>query len=231
VVIPGGTAVPDIRFTADYDYVDFNLGIRTDYTLVKNKLFLSPYVGAIYAMLDQRFTISAETPSDLVASPLWPYGKHEYRVTENLETHYFGATFGVDFIVRIIEGLTFTLGGTISPLYADTDMDIKFRGTMWTPTNPRVGTSTKVNDRDDTFTFRAMGKAQLAYQIGWFKAAVLGMVDYWDYVPVVEYPKYSSGDWGALTPATYPSDVPGLDDGNMTNWILMFTATILLPWP
>jgi hypothetical protein len=228
-VSPAVESFPRIRFRVDYDYWDLNLGARTDYARLNNCLLISPYAGAIYSRLDQRLSIGAAIPSDADAVTIgsgWAY-----KVREDLDSYYVGATLGLDFIVRIFEGTTLTLGGSFSPLWAHTDMDIKFQGDRLNTlliTNEKV--TTKVDDSESEFTFRATGKAELAYKIRGLKLALLGLVQYWDYVPVVEYPRYSAGDWNAFTPATYPSDVPKIDDETMTNWIIMFTATIFFPW-
>jgi hypothetical protein len=217
--------VAAVRLRAVYHYWDLNVTARTQYPLVPNRLFLSPYFGPMYGNLDQTLKMRAKTPSEIV----WAWGEYKYRVDENLDTDYWGATFGLDLVVKIMEGLTFTLGGSLSPLWADTDMDIRFRGDMLPEGNFNMTSgNTRVRDSDTEFTFRATGKAELAYRVAWFKASLLGLVEYWDAVPLVEYPEYGSGEDSF---ANMPDDVPRIRYDSMTNWTLMFTATFFFGWP
>jgi hypothetical protein len=224
---PDPSAAAAVSLDAVYHYWDLNVTARTQYSLVKDRLFLSPYFGPMYGNLDQTLKMRAKTPSQVVG--FTPGGKYKYRVDENLDTDYWGATFGLDLVVKIMEGLTFTLGGSLSPLWADTDLDIRFRGDMRAE-NSVVKTSgnTRVRDSDTEFTFRATGKAELAYRVAWFRASVLGLVEYWDAVPLVEYPEYGSGE-DSFT--NMPDDVPRIRYDSMTNWTLMFTATFFFGWP
>jgi hypothetical protein len=225
---PDPSAVSSVHLTSDYHYWDLNVTARTQYPLVKDRLFLAPYFGPMYGNLDQTLKMRARTPSEVVG--FTPLGEYKYRVDENLDTDYWGATFGLDLVVKIMDGLTFTLGGSLSPLWADTDMDIRFRGDML-PGGPAIfktSGNTRVHDSDTEFTFRATGKAELAYRVAWFKASLLGLVEYWDAVPLVEYPEYGSGTGSFVN---MPDDVPRIRYDSMTNWTLMFTATFFFGWP
>jgi hypothetical protein len=220
---------PDLRFNADYDYIDFTLSLRRDYPLVKDTVTLSPYAGITLAILDQTFSYSAETPSNTALVFGGFGGKFDYAVKEELDSWYAGLIIGADVIFNVTPQFSVSIGGAFLPLYADTDMDIKFDGEALQSLGPlSVGDlTTRVSDSSSNWTFRAMFNAEVAYRINWFEVSLSGMVDYWNDVPVVDYPDYNNRDWGVpIVPINnFTSDVPEIDGKQMLNYGVSLNVT------
>jgi hypothetical protein len=216
------SGVPDIRFNADYDYIDFTLNVRSDYALMKDVLTLSPYIGLTLAYLEQNFSYSNQNPVSLLVNGVLV--DYDYAVDEDLDSWYAGLVIGADVIFNVTPELSFTLGGSFSPLYAQTDLDLTFDGDSFINSlvNPKESMTTKVSDSNSNWTFRAMAKAEVNYRINWFAISLSGMVDWWDDVPVVDYPDYSAGDW---FPLNYSDKVPQIDGKHMLNYGTMLKVT------
>jgi hypothetical protein len=200
----------NLHFSGDYDYYDVNLGMRSEYALVKDRLDLVPYVGGMYARFDQGYkTLAARSsdPTDLA------------RYKEDMHSSYWGATFGLDFRVRIIKGLTFSLGGTISPMWADDEL--RYRGVS----EGSVTGVTGATDNGSTFSFRATGTGRVAYTVDWFTVALEGGVDHWNHAANIKYPTVPAGE-SALA---FPSFAPSLRGDHMTNWRVGLGFTFRFP--
>ena len=105
-------------------------------------------------------------------------------------------------------------------------MDLKFKGdslNFFVPFPSKEDLTTKVRNSKSNWTFRAMAIAEVNYRINWFAVSLSGMVDWWDDVPVVDYPDYSAGDWNALN---YSDKVPEIDGKHMLNYGTMLKVTI-----
>jgi hypothetical protein len=193
---------------------------------MKDKVTLSPYVGLILAFLEQNFAYSTETASQSI--PITFGLDYDYAVREDLDSWYAGLVLGADVIFTVTPELSFSLGGAVLPLYAHTEMDIKFNGDMTVLGLQGLNTedtTTRVSDSASNWTFRAMAKAEATYRIKWFAVSLSGMVDYWDDVPVIDYPDYSSGDW-SIAPSTpvHSEKVPEIDGKRMINYGVMFNV-------
>ena len=217
--------LPDIRMTADFDYIDLNLGLRSDYPLGSSRFSLSPYLGIIYANLRQKFETYATTHPTVAA--ILATGSYNYNVDENLTSDYLGGLFGLDLTAKAGDSFTFSIGGIISPLYLHTDMDISSRGDIYVPINLKERTRTKVHVSDTDFTYRALGKIELSYDFNGFCIGLNGILDYWENVSVVKYPSYNVGefDFGGFSGSTtLPNYVPSIAESSMTNWSIMLIA-------
>jgi hypothetical protein len=221
---------PSVKYSIDYDYIDFNLVVKTDHDLAENFLTFTPYVGLTVSILNQDFSLSTETDSNAV--PFFLAAPYEYNVDGDLDTWYAGLLIGADLKFLIVNGLSFTIGGSIAPLYASTDMDLHFHGDYRLP-GPippfKSSISTRVDDEYSDITCRATGKAEVNFRKAWLELSLTGSVEYWDYVPVVQYPTYNSGDWNYFVPASWSSAVPKIEDDHMLNFNTLFKVTIYFP--
>jgi len=216
-LIPG---VP-IHFRAEYDQLDLNLGLRTEYTLVKDTLAISPYVGVTRQTLDQNLALSTQRPQAL---PVIGVPFPRYKASEDFETEAWGGTFGLDLKVKIIKRLSFTVGGTVSPLWAHTQMRLSYFGdaVSFSGGGPQdhVGLVSGLKDDEDKFTFRAGAKASFSYEVNkWLVVSANGGLDYWDYVPQVKYPNYLPTESVILGFPGYVAKSPTLSHGHMLNWM------------
>jgi hypothetical protein len=204
--VPGtlvGSQAP-LWMDADYGALDLNLGLRTEYTLIKDRLSISPYVGVTHQNLDQRFELGIRGDSN--PSAAYPL----YRDQEKLATEAWGATVGVDFKVKVLKRLTFTLGGTVSPLWNHTEMKWGNQLVL----SPAASVGWWMKNQEDKFTFRAAGQAGFTYEVNkWLVVGANGGLDYWNYVPVVKYPSYQPTEF-----APGVSRLPRLSHDSMLNW-------------
>lgn len=218
-----------LRYKADYAQLDLNLGMRTEYTLVKDRLLISPYVGFTRQTLDQNLTLSTQRLQDITVIPP---DNPRYKASEEFDTEAYGATFGLDFKVRILKRLSFTAGGTVSPLWASTDMRLSYFGDVFDTTGgARVGVASGLKDSEDEFTFRATAKAAFSYEVNkWLVITASGGMDYWDYVPQVKYPTYLPNEH-LLGFGPKVVRKPTIGHDNMLNWMggLNFTVRFGCP--
>jgi hypothetical protein len=192
--------------TANYGELELNLGARTEYTLIKDRLSISPYVGLTRQALDQLFElgIRGTTRTPVRAFPL-------YRLQERLETEAWGATVGVDFRVKVLKRLSFTLGGTVSPLWNHTEMEL---GNQLFSGPGRFRAWGFFKEQEDKFSFRAAGHAGFNYEVNkWLVVGANGGLDYWDYVPEVRYPSFAPTERIIVV-----RRLPTLSHDNMLNW-------------
>ena len=215
-----GAVIPcmPIHFKAEYDQLDLNLGMRTEYTLVRDRLAISPYLGFTRQTLGQELGLSAHRLQGIaVVGPANP----RYKESEELETEAFGATIGLDFKVKIIKRLSFTAGGTVSPLWAHTDMRLSYFGDAFDFVHgDRIGLASALKGDEDKFTFRAGAKASFSYEVNkWLVVSANGGLDYWDYVPQVKYPTDLRTEAVMSGFSGYTAKSPTLTHDNMLNWM------------
>jgi hypothetical protein len=206
--------MPEVQQSSQFDFVDFNLTLATDYPTRNEDIVVSPHVGLIYAIFNQDYNLYAETPDSL--APFLVGGKFFYSTDEQLDAQYAGLSLGIDGRLHLGQGFSLSAGGTIMPLYAYTRMDLDYRGSAW----PGYTLITEVNESDDNFTYRAMGTVEVAYQVEQLTVSLGAVVDYWEAVPVVSYPEFPAGGFNAisnLSPRT-----PDIDYDSMLNAQLLF---------
>jgi len=146
----------------------------------------------------------------------------QYRAKEELDTEAYGATVGLDLKVRILRRLSFVLGATVSPLWADTDMQLLYTGDYidW-PVGIDVikRVTTGLKRSKDQFTYRAGAHAGLTYDVNrWFSIGVNGGVDYWNDVPTVKYPIYDPAEHVSPYDPGTSMRIPSIGHQSMFNW-------------
>lgn len=197
-------------FDVEYDYVDLGLLARSDVLLGPCDAVLSPSFGVAVARLEEHHSIFFTNVSEAFQFD---------RIREDVETYYSGFTLGAQLRVPLFWGLSFRAGATTWLAWARAEYDASQQLFASDPM--------KVNadDVDGHFGSRTTGSAALIYERGPFVLSVSGGVDYWDYVPVIDYP---APPLGAMYNAVDRTEPAHIDADDMLNFFTGVTVAVRL---
>jgi hypothetical protein len=187
-----------VDYESDYDFIDVNFRLKTDYTIFDDRLFVSPYVGGMYARFEQDFSTRLTNDSD---------STDYYLLKEELKTNYWGATVGAELKVNVFGRLHAFLDGMTSFMFAHTDLDVNQNA------DGTVTFASTASDREDKFAIRTTESVGVSYDFNWLTVKLKGGIDYWTQVATVGYNMPALGEATGFGP--FP---PNIDQDDMTNW-------------
>lgn len=161
-----------VDYESDYDFMDVSFGLKTDYTIIDDRLYVTPYIGGMYARFEQDFSTRLTNDSD---------STDYYLLTEKLKTNYWGATVGAELKVNVFGRLHAFLGGMTSFMFADTDLDVNQSA------DGTITFASAASDREDKFAIRTTESVGVSYDFDWFTVKLKGSIDYWTQVATVGY--------------------------------------------
>ena len=187
-----------VDYESDYDFVDVNIGLKADYTIIADRLIVTPYVGGMYACFEQDFSTRLTNDSD---------SSDYYLLDDELKTSYWGGTVGTELNTNVFGKLHTFLEGMASFMYADTSLDIDQTA------GGSVTFASTARDREDVFAIRTTGSVGVSYDFNWLTVKLRGGVDYWTQAATVGYNTAAIGEVTGYGP--FP---PHIDQDDMTNW-------------
>lgn len=196
-------------FDVEYDYVDLGLVARTDLQLPCDAV-LSPSFGAAVLRLEEHHSIHFTNASA---------GFQFDRIREDVETYYGGFTLGAQLHVPLFWGLSFRAGATTWLAWARAEYDAQQQ--LFASDPAKVD----ADDVDGHFGSRTIGSAAMLYEYGPFVLSLSGGVDYWHYVPVIDYP---APPLGVMYNAVNRTEPAHIDADDMLNFFTGLTVAVRL---
>lgn len=204
VVPPGNPRNFDLE--SHYRYFDVGTLVRTD--IVFGPLVVIPSVG-----------LQAHRLREHTSMQFFGGGTEFNRIREDVETWYGGGTFGSQFVLRVVPGLSLHAGGTAWLSYFNSD----YEGDQ---TYISVPGSAHVDDGKDGFAFRGTASGGATASIGPVSLSITGGVDFWDFAARIRQPQ---APLGVLYNSVTQTDPAKITRSDMTNYFVGATLAIRLP--
>jgi hypothetical protein len=204
--VPSPGSPRNFDLESHYRYFDAGALVRTD--IAFGPLVVSPSAGLQVHRLREHTSMQ-----------FFGAGTEFNRIREDVETWYGGGTFGTQFVLPIVSGLSIHAGGTAWLSYFDSD----YEGDQ---TYISVPGGAHVDDGKDGFAFRGTASGGATVSVGPVSLSLTGGIDFWDFAARIRQPQ---APLGVMYNSVSQTDSAKITRSDMVNYFAGATLAIRLP--